>query len=445
MRKIYTVLFTLFLFCNMSNVLAQVPNCTTNITPVNNATEIDPYPAVTLTWNAVAGATSYDVYVSAKIPPKQMAGSTTSTTFNVPNLFYNTVYYWYVVPRNASGTAIGCSSSSITKFTTRATPPPPANNDCEGATFISTSPVTATTVGATQSRPASFCSDYTGNADDDVWFQYTAPSNSVVTFTMSGTGSFDGVFEAFSGDCNALTALTCSDTAQLGGREQLTLNTTIGTTYTFRVYGFYGTLSSRGEFTISSSNSTLPITLSSFTGEKGESRNILKWSTASEQNNTGFEIQYSANGRNFEKLSFVSSKAANGNSSSTLSYEFSDANNFNSNAYYRLKQVDKDGKTSLSNIVFLKGEKTSRMSLSTIYPNPAHSSINLTIDAPASDNINIEIRDIAGKLVLRQPSAVVNGANKVPLNVASLPGGSYFIKAISKTGEQTPVNKFVKQ
>ena len=444
MRKIYTVLFTLFLFCNFSNVQAQVPNCTTNITPVNNATNLDPYPSIALTWNAVAGATSYDVYVSPKIPPKQMAANVSTTSYNVPNLFYNTVYYWYVVPRNASGAAIGCSSSNVTKFTTMATPPPPANDDCDDAPFISTTPVTGMTVGATQSQPASFCSDYTGNADDDVWFQFTAPSNSVVTFTMTGNGNFDGVFEAFSGTCGALTSLTCSDTSQLGGREQLTLNTTTGTNYKFRVYGFYGTLSSRGNFTISSSHSTLPINLISFKGEKGENSNILKWSTASEQNNAGYEILYSADGSNFEKLSFVNSKAANGYSSSQLDYQFSDAKNFNSNAYYRLKQIDKDGRSSLSNIVFLKG-KNARMSLSNIYPNPVHNSINLTLDVPATDNVNIEIRDIAGKVVFRQAATVVEGANKLPLNVSSLPGGSYFIKAISKAGEQTAVSKLVKQ
>lgn len=444
MRKMYTAFMMVCMVCILGNASAQAPNCTTNVSPVNNATDIDPYPAVTLTWNAVAGATSYDVYVSTKTPPKQKAGTASGTSLNVPDLFYNTTYYWYVVPRNADGTAVGCSSG-VTSFKTMATPPAPANNDCEGAVFISTTPITGSTVGSTQSLPASDCGGYVGNANDDVWYQFTSPSTGVVTFSMEGTGGFDGVFEAFSGDCGSLTSLTCSDSSQMGGREQLTINTTAGTTYTFRVYGFYGTLSSRGEFKISSSTSTLPVSLESFTGEKTGTRNLLKWSTSTEQNNLGFEIQYSSNGTDFANLSFVNSKAANGNSASVLNYDFSDANNFNTNAFYRLKQIDKDGKSSYSNVVFLKGSKNNRLSLSTLYPNPAHNSLNLTLDAQVEDNVNIEVRDIAGKIVLRQPSSVVIGENKLPLNVASLPGGSYFIKAISKNGETTSVSKFVKQ
>jgi len=445
MRKLYIVFIALFSFTSFSNLQAQAPTCASNVSPVNNATNINPYPSVTLNWTAVAGATSYDVYISAKTPPKQLSGSTTTNSFNIQDLFYSTVYYWYVVPKNSFGAAVGCSSN-VTSFTTTAAPAPPANDNCSGATSISNVPLTGSTVGATQSQPASLCSGYTGNADDDVWYKYTATSTGPTVINMTGTSNFDGVLEAFSGDCSSLTSLTCSDTTQNGGSEQITINAVAGTTYMLRIYGFYGTLSSTGNFSISLvTTSPLPITLLNFTGEKKDNRNLLQWSTGTELNNLGFEVEYSNNGSDFNKLAFISSKAANGNSTSVLSYEFSDANNFNGNAYYRLKQVDKDGRASFSKIIFLKGEKNSKISFSNIYPNPAHNTLFVTIASAVNDNINIEIRDIAGKVVLHQPSAVINGNNKLPVNVASLPGGSYFIKAISRSGEQSPVSKFVKQ
>jgi hypothetical protein len=445
MRKIYLLLIAMFFVCFVGNVHAQAPTCTANVSPVNNSTNLDPYPSITLTWTAVAGATSYDVYVSAKTPPKQMVANVTTNSFKVPDLFYSTLYYWYVVPRNADGAAIGCTSS-ITTFTTSPTPPPPANDECNGALDISTVPISGTTLGATESLPAIACDDYTGNANDDVWYSYTAPTNGDITISLSNNSSFDGVMEIFSGACGG-ASLTCSDSSQMGGKEQILLKGVIaGTTYKIRVYGFYGTLSSRGGFSIATIiNTPLPISLVNFSGEKKNNKNILKWSTAMEQNNVGFELQYSADGINFDKLAFVNSKAVNGNSSSGLAYEFSDAGNFNSNAYYRLKQIDKNGKSFISNVVFLKGNKTNKIALGNIFPNPAHNTLNITIAAPVNDKIKVEIRDIAGKLVLRQPSTVVDGNNKLPLNVASLPGGSYFIKAISSNGEQSPVSKFVKQ
>lgn len=445
MRKFYLLFIVTFFISALGNVQAQVPTCASNLLPANNTTNLDPYPSISLSWEAVAGATSYDVYVSAKTPPKQMVANVTRNSFKVPDLFYSTLYYWYVVPRNDDGVAVGCASN-ITTFTTGPTPPPPANDDCAGATNISTVPVTGTTLGSTQSMPAVACDGYTGNANDDVWYSYTAPITGDITISLSNNSTFDGVMEIFSGACGATTSMNCSDSSQMGGKEQILLKATAGTTYKIRVYGFYGTLSSRGGFSIAAViNSPLPISLVNFTGEKKNSKNILKWSTAMEQNNVGFELQYSADGSNFDKLSFVNSKAVNGNSTSTLAYEFSDAANYNSNAYYRLKQIDKDGRSFLSNVVFLKGDKSNKISLGSIFPNPAHNVLNITIAAPVNDKINVEIRDIAGKLVLRQPSTVINGDNKLPLNVASLPGGSYFIKAISSNGEQSPVSKFVKQ
>jgi hypothetical protein len=223
------------------------------------------------------------------------------------------------------------------------------------------------------------------------------------------------------------------------------MNVTAGTNYRVRVYDFYANLSNMGTFSISASGVPLPITLLNFKGERQGNNNVLIWSTASEQNNQGFEIQYSSDGTNFDKLSFVNSKANNGNSSSILNYQYTDTRLLSGNAYYRLKQIDKDGKSSYSNIILLKGDKINAITLTNIYPNPAKNKLNVSLASPTNDKIILEIRDLTGKLVMRQASKIMSGNNNLSLEVASLPAGSYFIKVIDNNGSQTSISKFVKE
>jgi hypothetical protein len=86
----------------------------------------------------------------------------------------------------------------------------------------------------------------------------------------------------------------------------------------------------------------LPVELVSFTAAKRNGEVALAWETASEQNNTGFEVQSSVDGKNFEAVAFVASK--NGNATSLQRYAYSHKTAGKEGlVYYRLKQVDMDG------------------------------------------------------------------------------------------------------
>ena len=188
-----------------------------------------------------------------------------------------------------------------------------------------------------------------------------------------------------------------------------------------------------------------PVQLMSFAGYKKDGLNQLSWSTASEQGNRGFEIERSIDGIHFTSVGFASSKAINGNSNSALEYKFTDERTFNATMYYRLKQVNLDGRSKYSNIVTIKGIKVAEVVLSAIFPNPVSRVLNVIISSPEKENLTIVITDLAGKSFLRKSMIVDFGENKVNMNVEALSSGTYIIKSICQNGCESAVQKFVKQ
>lgn len=92
------------------------PNCATPTSPANGATGIV-YNSVNLTWTAPttgSEAASYDVYLDKNANPTTLVGNVTGTSYTALNLDASSTYYWRVVPKNAAGSATGCSVFSFT-------------------------------------------------------------------------------------------------------------------------------------------------------------------------------------------------------------------------------------------------------------------------------------------------------------------------------------------
>lgn len=165
-------------------------------------------------------------------------------------------------------------------------------------------------------------------------------------------------------------------------------------------------------------NGPLPVTLLDFKASLNEANGTqLNWSTSSEINNKGFEIEQSKDGEIFETIDFV--KGA-GNSKTVQRYQ---ANlNYFAPAYYRLKQVDFDGAFEYSEVVYSGGE-VSEIELS---PNPFVETIKLN----SNSNIDrIEIIDLTGKVLV---SETINQLT-AEVETAHLAKGIYFIN-ISQGG-----------
>lgn len=173
-------------------------------------------------------------------------------------------------------------------------------------------------------------------------------------------------------------------------------------------------------------NGPLPVKLVNFSASLNNNQTELNWSTASETNNKGFEVERSIDGENFETIGFVK---GNGNSNNVHKYSFIDANQ--SSAFYRLKQIDFDGKFEYSNIVKVSNDEI----LVDLTPNPFND--NLVINSPTMIE-NAEIIDVTGKVKLME---VVN-SNKATINTSALSNGIYFIRI--NNGQKVITKRIIK-
>lgn len=154
-------------------------------------------------------------------------------------------------------------------------------------------------------------------------------------------------------------------------------------------------------------NVPLPVTLLDFTASKKDRTSLLSWATASEKNNLGFEIERSSDGKTFGNIGFQKSLAVDGNSQEKLSYSFTDLVPRSGANYYRLKQTDRDGAFTYSNVVMLNFDNNGDVNLA-VYPNPASEEVKVTAD----DLKNIRIYDGLGRAI-QAPVLFNNGGGTV--------------------------------
>ncbi len=175
--------------------------------------------------------------------------------------------------------------------------------------------------------------------------------------------------------------------------------------------------------------SVLPVSIFNFGGTIKNYQAYLNWSTAMESNNKGFYIERSKDGRNFTSIGFV---AGAGNSSQIKNYSFTDVSlkDINvSTTYYRLKQVDLDGKATYSEVLPLNLETiASKLKL---YPNPVKdvATIETSLDVASKVQVQVVTRD--GKIVQAFDKGFLNaGLQQIYINTNGLAKGSYIVNVI---------------
>jgi len=176
------------------------------------------------------------------------------------------------------------------------------------------------------------------------------------------------------------------------------------------------------------SDLALPVTMGEFTVNYDREIAKLEWHTLSENNNRGFEIQRSVgNPSRWYPIAFVSTHAKEGNSSTAIAYGYEDLDITPGIVhYYRLQQIDFDGKSTLSPVRSIKaGNSNLEMR---VYPNPGVGDLTVFYSGTGATSLNVF--NTQGQLIRQMP--IITGKNRLE----KLPRGSYILKLMNKvTGE----------
>ncbi|HZW40489.1 MAG TPA: S8/S53 family peptidase [Ignavibacteriaceae bacterium] len=171
----------------------------------------------------------------------------------------------------------------------------------------------------------------------------------------------------------------------------------------------------------------VPVELTSFTASASDEKVVLNWSTATENNNNGFEIQRrKAGSTSYETRGFVK---GNGTTSEKSNYSFQDKIEQEGKFYYRLKQLDFSGEYEYSQEVMVDLKKNYSFEVFQNYPNPFNPSTNIKFTLPEQMHIKMSLFNIIGKEIKTLvDDNMERGAHTYTLNAGDLSTGVYFVK-----------------
>lgn len=201
---------------------------------------------------------------------------------------------------------------------------------------------------------------------------------------------------------------------------------------------------SDGEFEIASvdtfsfSFAYIPVELISFTAQTQGSKVVLNWSTATETNNQGFEVERQAGNQHsgvWEKIGYVS---GHGTTTEPRFYSFADENLSTGTYMYRLKQIDFDGSFEYSSEIEASVFSPKEFALNQNYPNPFNPNTRITFDLPVESAVTLQIFNSLGELIWQQEQSNLSaGSHSVTWDGKdnlgnSLTSGIYFLKMQAK-------------
>lgn len=175
-------------------------------------------------------------------------------------------------------------------------------------------------------------------------------------------------------------------------------------------------------------NSTpLPVTLLNFEVDCENGFTVLNWSTASEINNDYFVIEKSTDAINFFPIATVQ---GNGNSNTVLSYTYTDETPNYATTYYRLKQVDFDGKFEYFNVVVSTCTADENFNVNQLQLND--NVFGFTINTSSSEKLTVYLYDYRGRIISQETIVVNKGNNPISLSKPHLSDGIYMLNIVGE-------------
>jgi hypothetical protein len=177
---------------------------------------------------------------------------------------------------------------------------------------------------------------------------------------------------------------------------------------------------------------TLPVSLTDFKATTASNDVSLSWKTEYEYYNKGFDVQRSNNGNDWYSLSFIDGV---NESSVARNYSYADKALAPGTYYYRLKQVDRDGKITYSAVVNATIGGKGKIALYPGLPNPFSTATSIRFDLPRPQHARLSVLDLNGrevKVLVDKNSPA--GSNLTTLSAANLPPQLYIVRLQTEDG-----------
>ncbi|MFZ4057169.1 MAG: reprolysin-like metallopeptidase [Ferruginibacter sp.] len=423
---------------------------TTLTLPANNAIGVDLLP--TFRWSSVAGATEYKLEISTSNTFSPIAQTITGIASNIHQivtpLIQNTIYYWRVSATNSCGlsspSTTGVFKTALVACTTTTSTDVP----------LTISSVGTVTVNSTLSIPVGVTiSDLnvvglvgTHSYINDLTFDLQSPTGTLVNL-FSNICASENNFNLNLDDEAATTTFPCPPTGGVTIKPTSPLSAFDGQnstgTWTLTINDIAdqdgGSLTGWGLSICSNTATPIPVTWLDFFGKKenNNTTSMLNW-RVNEYNNHHYEIERSIDGIHFKTIGQINA-ASTGNGMLTQ-YVFADLKPTLGRNFYRIKQVDIDGRFSYSAIINLVFDKVK--TAWSVYPNPAKDVLNVYSN---DDNRNVQLQliDASGKLMYSSEKRNIARGQLLNITTGNLASGVYSLRISSDAGVR--IEKVIKQ
>ncbi len=220
---------------------------------------------------------------------------------------------------------------------------------------------------------------------------------------------------------------TLIDSVGANGTTFTDIGLTPNTVYSYRIYAYNEAGNSMGDSV--ETVTIVPVELTSFTASVSGNNVSLNWSTSTETNNKGFEVQRSEISNQISVWDKIGYVGGFGTTTETKSYSFTD-NNVSTGKYtYRLKQIDFNGSYKYSKSVEANVELPLTFSLSQNFPNPFNPTTQIEYSIPKDGIVKLGVYNILGQEVAELVGGNLRaGSHKIIFNAQGLASGVYYYR-----------------
>jgi hypothetical protein len=149
---------------------------------------------------------------------------------------------------------------------------------------------------------------------------------------------------------------------------------------------------------------------------------LLQWQTANELNMQGYNVERSANGKDYSGIDNINAK---GKGVLPNTYSIIDALPSDGTNYYRLKMINLDGSFAYSNVIKINTDEV--ITELKLYPNPVHDILNIDFATTNSGNITLKISDASGNVILQKFIHSNVNTLSTSFNIQNFASGVYYV------------------